>query len=67
MYLNAHKTKGLLTQINIVARICQKYPITWYTYEFVQILGIHFNNDYEHTKYFKIQTCIRQMVECAKT
>ena len=65
--LNAHKTKGLLIQTNTVARICQKYPITWCTDEFVRILGVHFNNDYQHTKYFNMQACIRQMEECAKT
>ena len=65
--LNAHKTKGLLIQTNNVARICQKYTIAWCTDEFVRILGVHFNNDYEHTKYFNIQSCIRQMEECAKT
>ena len=31
------------------------------------MLGVHFNNGYEHTKYFNIQSCIRQMEECAKT
>ena len=65
--LNAHKTKGLLIQTNTVAKICQKYHIKWCTDEFVRILGVHFNNDYEHTKYFNIQACIRQMEECAKT
>ena len=45
----------------------QKYPITWCTDEFLRILGVHFNNDYEHTKYFNIQACTRQMEECAKT
>ena len=65
--LNAHKTKGLLIQTNTVARICQKYPITWCSDEFVRTLGVHFNNDYEHTKYFNIQTCICQMEECTKT
>ena len=64
--LNAHKTKGLLIQTNTVARICQKYPTTWSTDELVRILGVHCNNDYEHTKYFNIQACIRQMEECAK-
>ena len=44
-----------------------KYPITWCTDEFVRILGVHFNNDYEHTKYFNIQSCIRKMEECTKT
>ena len=56
--LNAHKTKGLLIQTNAVARICKKYPITWCTDKFVRILGLHFNNDYEHSKYFNIRTCI---------
>ena len=65
--LNAHQTKGLLIQTNTVAKICQKYPITWCTDEFVRILGVYFNNDYKHTKYFDIQACIRQMKECAKT
>ena len=64
---NAYKTKGLLIQTNTVARICQKCPITWCTDEFVRILGVHFNNDYEHTKYFIIQAWIHQMEECAKT
>ena len=50
-----------------MATICQKYPITWCTDEFVRILGVHFNNDYEHTKYFNIQSCIRKMEECTKT
>ena len=44
----------------------QKYPITWCTDEFLRILGVHFNNDYEHTNYFNIQACTRQMEECAK-
>ena len=65
--LNAHKTKGLLIQTNTVAKICQKYPLTWSTDEFVRILGAHFNNDHENTKYFNIHPCIRQMEECAKT
>ena len=65
--LNTHKTKGLLLQTHNVATICQKYPITWCTDEFVRILGVQFNNDYEHTKYFNIQSCIWQMEECAKT
>ena len=39
--INAHETKGLLIQTNIVAKICQKHPITWCTNEFVQILGVH--------------------------
>ena len=56
--LNAHKTKGLLIQTNTVATICKKYTITWCTDEFLRILGVHFNNDYEHTKYFNIRTCI---------
>ena len=50
-----------------MVRICQKYPITWCTDQFVRILGVHFYNDYEHTKYFNIQACIRQMEKCAKT
>ena len=57
--LNAHKTKGLLIQTNTVAKICQKYHTTWCTHKFLRILGVHFNNNYEHTKYFNIQTCIR--------
>ena len=65
--LNAHKTNGLLIQTNTVAKICQKCHIKWCTDEFVRILGVHFNNDYEHTKYFNIQACIRQMEECTKT
>ena len=28
---------------------------------------MHFNNNYEHTKYYNINTCIQQMQECAKT
>ena len=64
---NAHKTKGLLIQTSTVARICQKYPITWCSNKFIWILGVHFNNDYEHTKYFNIRQCIRQMEECGKT
>ena len=44
-----------------------KIPLTWCTDEFVRILGVHFNNDYKHTKYFNIQACIRQMEECTKT
>ena len=64
---NAYKTKSLLIQTNNVARICQKYTIIWCTDEFVRILGVHFNNDYEHIKYFNIQACIRQMEECTKT
>ena len=65
--VNTHKTKGLLIQTNNIARICQKYPITWCTDEIVWILGVHFKSDYEHTKYFNIQACIRQMEECGKT
>ena len=65
--LNTRKTKGLLLQTHNVATICQKYPITWCTDEFVRILGVHFNNDYQHTKYFNIQSCIRKMEECTKT
>ena len=65
--LHAHKAQGLLIQTNTVARICQKYPITWCSDEFIRILGVHFNNDYEHRKYFNIQQCIHQMEECAKT
>ena len=64
--LNAHKTKGLLVQTNTVTRICQKYPITWCTDEFVWFVGVHFNNDYEPTKHFNIQPCIWQMEESAK-
>ena len=64
---NAHKTKGLLIQTSTVARICQKYLITWCCNKFIWILGVHFNNDYEHTKYFNIRQCIRQMEECTKT
>ena len=54
--LNAHKTKGLLIQTNTVAKICQNYHTTWCTHKFLRILGVHFNNNYEHTKYFNIQT-----------
>ena len=54
-------------QTNTVVRICQKYRITWCTDEFVRTLGVHFNNEYKHTKYCKIQACIRQMEECTKT
>ena len=64
--LNTHKTKGLLIQTNAVARICQKCPITWCTDKFVRILGVHFNNDYEHIKYFNIQACIHQMENAQK-
>ena len=56
--LNTNKTKGLLIQTNIVAKTCQKYPIKCCTNEFVRILGVHFNNNYEHMKYFNIQACI---------
>ena len=65
--LNTYETKGLLIQTNTVATICKKYPITWCTDKFVRILGVHFNNDYDHTKYFNINGCIRQMEEWAKT
>ena len=64
--LNAHKTKGLLIQTNTVARICQRYPITS-TDEFISVLGVDFNNNYQDTKYYNIQTCICQMEKCAKT
>ena len=65
--LNVHKTKGLLIQTNRVATISKKYPIKWCTDEFVRILGVHFSNNYEHTKYYNINTCIQQMEESAKT
>ena len=39
--------------------------MTWSTDAFVRILGVHVDNDYEHTKNFNIQPCIRQMEERA--
>ena len=65
--LNTYRTKGLLIQTNTVLKICQKYPITSSTDQFLWILGVNFNNDYKHRKYFNIQACIQQIGECAKT
>ena len=65
--LNAHKTKSLLIQTNRVAAVCKNYPIKWCTDKFVRILGVHFNNNYKHTKYYNINTCIQQMEESTKT
>ena len=59
--ININKTEGLLIQTNRVFYNNNKFPIKWNTFDFVKILGIHFNNDTEMTQRYNIMKCIQKM------